>query len=54
MANTKQVRGGLYVEAATIALAALIAFAALVFTAGQRIDRENPAKGEQNTSRMEN
>jgi hypothetical protein len=53
MEKTKQVRAGLYVEAATIALAALIAFTVLVFTAGQRIDLENLAKGEQNTSRVE-
>lgn len=53
MENTQQVRAALYVEVAKIVLAALIAFAALAFTAGQRIDLENLAKGEQNTSRME-
>ena len=36
-----------------IILAALIAYAALFFTAGKNIDLENLAKGEQNTSRVE-
>jgi hypothetical protein len=40
-------------EAAGIVLAAVIAFAALLFTAGQKIDLENLAKGEQNISRVE-
>ncbi len=42
-----------YPELARIVIAILIAFVAIVFTAGQRIDLENLAKGEENTSRME-
>lgn len=36
-----------------LALAALVAFSALVFTGSQRIDLENLAKGQENTSRPE-
>lgn len=53
MENAQQVRAALYVEVAKIVLAALIAFVALASTAGQRIDLENLAKGEQNSSSTE-
>ncbi len=44
---------GYYPEVTKVALAAFIAFVALTFTAGHKIDLENLAKGEENTSRIE-